>query len=57
MGYQSKRRSSGKRLDKFFYTGLVEAVGLPEVQDTTGKLGRLGIGLKTKVETWESGRG
>lgn len=46
-GYQSESAHSRKRLDKFFYPGLVEA------QDLTGKVGRLGIGVKTKVEVWE----
>ena len=40
-------------MDKFFYTGLVETVALTEPQDLTGRLGRVGIGLKTEVEAWE----
>lgn len=53
-GYQSRAARSRKRLDKFFYTGSADTVPLPEAQDLTGKIGRLGIGVKTKVEVWES---
>lgn len=53
-GYQSQGARSRKRLDKFFYTGSADTVGLTEAQDLTGKVGRLGIGVKTKVEVWES---
>ena len=42
-----------RRFDKFFYAGLVEAVALSETDDVTGKLGRLGIDLKTEVDAWE----
>lgn len=52
-GYQSGRTSSGKRMDKFLYTGLIETVAPNETQDVAGRLGRLGIGLKTEVEAWE----
>jgi tyrosyl-DNA phosphodiesterase 2 len=55
-GYQSQGAKSRKRLDKFFYTGSVDTIALAEVQDLTGKIGRLGIGLKTKVEVWEDKR-
>jgi tyrosyl-DNA phosphodiesterase 2 len=51
-GYQGKSHSR-KRLDKFFYTGLVDMVMLDEVQDRAGKVGRLGIGVKTKVTALE----
>ena len=37
-------------MDKFFYTGSVDTEALSEAQDLSGKGGRLGIGLKTKVE-------
>lgn len=40
-------------MDKFLYTGSIETVAIHEVQDITGRLGRLGIGLKTEVEAWE----
>ena len=53
-GYQSRAARSRKRLDKFFYTGSVDTVPLPEAQDLTGKIGRLGIAVKTKVEVCES---
>lgn len=52
-GYQSDKNRERKRLDKFFYTGSLETVPLSEVHDFTGKLGRLGIGLKTEVDAWE----
>ena len=37
-------------MDKFLYTGSVDTEALSEAQDLSGKVGRLGIGLKTKVE-------
>jgi tyrosyl-DNA phosphodiesterase 2 len=49
-GYQSRGSRTRKRLDKFFYTGSVDMVVLAELQDFAGKIGRLGIGLKTKVD-------
>jgi len=52
-GYQSKNSHSRKRMDKFFYTGSVDTEALSGAQDLTGKVGRLGIGLKTKVEVLE----
>ena len=55
-GYQSGGPRGRKRFDKFFYTGLAETVALPEAQDLTGRIGRLGIGVKTRVEMWESER-
>ncbi|KAF2271692.1 uncharacterized protein EI97DRAFT_462575 [Westerdykella ornata] len=42
-----------RRMDKFFYTGLVETVALTEPQDLAGRLGRVGIGLQTEVEAGE----
>ncbi|KAM0185928.1 hypothetical protein ACHAPI_011966 [Fusarium lateritium] len=56
-GYQSDRARTRKRLDKFLYTGSIETFALSEAQDTIGKLGRFGIGLKTKVgldDVWVS---
>jgi hypothetical protein len=44
---------SARRLDKFSCTGMADTVPLSEVRDLTGKIGRLGGGLKTKVKTWE----
>ena len=55
-GYQSRAARNRKRLDKFFYTGSAETVPLPEAQDLTGKIGRLGMAVKTRVEVWESER-
>ena len=40
-------------MDKFLYTGSLETVALDEAQDVIGRLGRLGIGLKTEVDVWE----
>ncbi|KAM0539462.1 hypothetical protein ACHAO7_012154, partial [Fusarium culmorum] len=42
------RTREGEQLDTFLYTGSIETVALKEAQDTTGRLGRFGIGLKTK---------
>lgn len=53
-GYQSSKKQGGKRMDKFLYTGSIETLAVDEAQDTTGKLGRFGIGLKTEVEAWET---
>jgi tyrosyl-DNA phosphodiesterase 2 len=52
-GYQSNGRRGRKRMDKFFYTGSIQTVAVQEAQDITGRLGRLGIGLKTEVEAWK----
>ena len=49
-GYQSKGARGRKRMDKFLYTGSVDTEALSELQDLSGKIGRLGINLKTKVE-------
>ncbi|KAI9848853.1 MAG: hypothetical protein M1837_006369 [Sclerophora amabilis] len=49
-GYQSPGARSRKRLDKFFYTGMVDTVPLAEAQDLSGKIGRLGINVKTRVD-------
>jgi hypothetical protein len=40
-------------VDKFLYTGSIETVTLHEAQDVSGRLGRLGINLRTDVEAWE----
>ena len=52
-GYQSGKPRTKKRKDKFLYTGALETVALEEAQDVTGRLGRLGIGLKIEVNAWE----
>ena len=52
-GKQSRNSKGGKRLDKFFYTGSIDAVAVAEAEDHTGKVGRLGIGLKTNIRVWE----
>jgi hypothetical protein len=44
---------NGRRLSKFFYIGMADAVPLLELPDRIGKIGRLGIGVKTKVKIWE----
>jgi hypothetical protein len=40
-------------MDKFLYTGSLETVALDKAQDVMGRLGRLGIGLKTELDVWE----
>lgn len=52
-GYQSDGSRDRKRMDKFFYTGSIETVAITETQDITGRIGRLGINVKTDVEAWE----
>ena len=52
-GYRSNGKRERKRLDKFFYTGCIETLPLTEAQDISGRIGRLGIDLKTEVEAWE----
>jgi tyrosyl-DNA phosphodiesterase 2 len=52
-GYQAPNECSARRLSKFFYTGMADAVPLLELRDRMGKIGRLGVGVKTKVNTWE----
>jgi tyrosyl-DNA phosphodiesterase 2 len=52
-GYQVPNECSARRLSKFFYTGMADAVPLLELRDLIGKIGRLGIGVKTRVKTWE----
>lgn len=56
-GYHSVKYKKRTRLDKFFYTGSIKTFALGEAQDTTGNLGRFGMGLKTKVgsdDVWVS---
>ncbi|KAL9607937.1 MAG: hypothetical protein Q9167_007198 [Letrouitia subvulpina] len=53
-GYQSRAAKSRKRLDKLICTGFVDTFPLSKAQDLTRKIGRLGIGVKTKVEVLES---
>jgi tyrosyl-DNA phosphodiesterase 2 len=54
-GYQSRsNRWPPRRFDKFFYTGDLEMVALGEVKDSSGKVGRLGMGVKTEKGTWIS---
>jgi len=52
-GYQEPNKCSARRLSKFFYTRMADAVPLSEVLDLIGKVGRLGISVKAKVKTWE----
>jgi tyrosyl-DNA phosphodiesterase 2 len=53
-GYQPRQRWPPIRFDKFFYTGSLETVALEEVRDSSGKVGRLGVGLKTQKGMWVS---
>ena len=55
-GYQSHGKiyiGQGKRLDKFLYTGSIETMTPTNSQDVAGRLGRIGVGLRTKVKAWE----
>jgi len=52
-GYQSSKSRERKRMYKFLYTGSLETVALGETQDVMGRLGRLGIRLKTELDVWE----
>lgn len=42
-----------KRMDKFFYTGMIETVPVTESQDVTGRLGGAGIGAQAEVVAWD----
>jgi tyrosyl-DNA phosphodiesterase 2 len=58
-GYQPRQRWPPKRMDKFFYTGIegreLEFMALEETKgDASGKLARLGVGLKTEWGQWVS---
>lgn len=53
-GYQSNGKRDRKRMDKFLYTGSIETVSLNEAQDLAGRIGRVGLDLKTEVEAWEA---
>ncbi|KAH6631505.1 Endonuclease/exonuclease/phosphatase [Chaetomium tenue] len=54
-GYQSAKARERKRMDKFLYTGSLETVPVTEAQDLTGRMARLGIGLKTEMlDSWVS---
>ncbi|QPC60668.1 hypothetical protein HYE67_002899 [Fusarium culmorum] len=44
----SDKTRKGEQSDTFLYRGLIETVALKEAHDTTGRLGRFGIGMKTK---------
>jgi tyrosyl-DNA phosphodiesterase 2 len=50
-GYRKSNVRPAKRIDNFLYTGMIDAGPLSEVQDVTGRAGRLGVGLKTTVRT------
>jgi hypothetical protein len=42
-----------KRVGRFFYTGMADAMPLSEIRDLARRIGRLGIGVKTKIKTLE----
>ncbi|PMD54864.1 uncharacterized protein K444DRAFT_617327 [Hyaloscypha bicolor E] len=52
-GYRKPNVRPAKRIDNFLYTGMIDAGPLLDVQDVTGRAGRLGVGLKTTVRTGE----
>ncbi|KAF2829354.1 hypothetical protein CC86DRAFT_437110 [Ophiobolus disseminans] len=54
-GYQP--RKGGRRKDRIMYLGELDTVALDEPQDTNGRVGRFGMGLKTKVKAWETWHG
>jgi hypothetical protein len=47
------KKTARTKADKFFYTWSIKTVALNEAQDATERWGRLGIDLKTEVDTWE----
>jgi hypothetical protein len=51
-GDHSRMSRGGKRLDKFFYTGSIDAVAVAEAENHTGKVSRLRIDLKTNIRVW-----
>jgi tyrosyl-DNA phosphodiesterase 2 len=53
-GYQSRGKWPPRRFDKFFYTGALDMVELEETKDASGKVGRLGVSLKTQEDLWVS---
>lgn len=53
-GYQARGRWPPIRFDKFFYTEDLEVVALEETQDSSGKVGRLGVDVKTEMGMWIS---
>lgn len=53
-GYQPRSRWPPERLDKFLVTGDVRVVKLDEIEDCSGDVGRLGVGLKTESGLWVS---
>jgi tyrosyl-DNA phosphodiesterase 2 len=53
-GYQARGKWPPRRFDKFFYTGALDVVELEETKDASGKIGRLGVGLKTQEGSWVS---
>jgi tyrosyl-DNA phosphodiesterase 2 len=53
-GYQARGRWPPIRFDKFFHTEDLEVVALDETQDSSGKVGRLGIDVKTEKGMWIS---
>lgn len=52
-GKQLRNSKGGKRLDKLFYTRSIDAVAVAKVEDYIGKVGQLGIGLKTNIRVQE----
>lgn len=45
-GYQVRGRWLPKRFDKLLYTGDLEVVVLKDIKDSSGKVGRLGVGCQ-----------
>lgn len=53
-GYRPRARFPPRRFDKIFYTGDLGVVALEEVNDSSGKVGRLGVDVKTEKGMWIS---
>lgn len=52
-GYQQPSgKRNGKRLDKILYTGSLESIPLTGVEQLTGAVRRLGVGLRTSIEAY-----
>jgi hypothetical protein len=51
--YQFKPWRNTRQKRNFFYTGQLKTVTLSELQDVSGGVGRVSIGLKTEIKAWE----
>ena len=51
--YGTRNAQRRGRLDKFLYTGSIKTMTPTKILDVVGRLGRIGVGLKTEVGAWE----